>query len=73
MSESTTEVPRLALRPAEAAACIGVSRSFFDDEIAPSLRVIRKGRVVLFPITEIESWLRANREPAVADQVGAAA
>ncbi len=50
-------VPRLALRPEEAAASIGVSRSFFFAEVLPELRVVRLGRVRLIPVPELERWV----------------
>ena len=59
MSASTVP-PRLALRPEEAAAAIGVSRSFFFEAVLPELRVVRRGRVRLVPIRELERWLEQN-------------
>jgi excisionase family DNA binding protein len=52
--------PRLALKPEEAAAAIGVSRDFFDDHIRDELRVVRRGSKVLVPVAELERWLEAN-------------
>jgi hypothetical protein len=54
--------PRLALRPEEAAAMLGVSRSFFFSDVLPELRVVRRGRVRLVPVRELERWL--DREAA---------
>lgn len=51
------EIPRLALRPEQAAASLGVSRSFFFAQILPELRVVRCGRVRLVPIRSLEDWL----------------
>jgi hypothetical protein len=56
------EPPRLALSPDEASAAIGVSRDFFDEHIAPELRVVRRGRRKLYPVEVIRSWL--DREAA---------
>lgn len=50
-------VPRLALTRDEAAAALGVSSDFLDDHIIPELRVIRRGKLVLVPVVEIEKWL----------------
>jgi excisionase family DNA binding protein len=50
-------IPRLALSPAEAAEALGVSRDFFDEHIAPELRIARRGRRKLIPIRELERWL----------------
>ncbi len=50
-------IPRLALRPEQAAESLGVSRSFFFAEILPQLRVVRCGRVRLVPVRSLEDWL----------------
>lgn len=55
VSEPLT-VPRVALRPEEAADALGVSRDFFDASIAPELRVIRRGRLKLYAVRELERW-----------------
>ena len=51
------EVPRLALRPDEAARSCGVSRDYFDEHIADELRWIRRGRLKLVAVAELEAWL----------------
>jgi hypothetical protein len=50
-------VPRLALRPAEAAIAVGLGRSAFYENVLPQLRVVYVGRARLIPVTEIERWL----------------
>jgi hypothetical protein len=67
MLDSDARVPRLALRPEQAAEALGVSRSFFFASILPDLRVVRCGRVRLVPLTELELWLEQNaaRAPSV--------
>jgi hypothetical protein len=50
-------LPRLAVSPEEAAAALGVSRDFFDEHIAPELRVVRRGRRKLVGVGELERWL----------------
>ena len=52
-------VTRLALTPDEAAASLGVSRSFFYEHVLPDLRVIRLGRKRLIPVRELETLDRA--------------
>lgn len=37
-------IPRIALTPPEAAAALGVGSTFFDEQIAPELKLIRRGR-----------------------------
>lgn len=50
-------IPRLALRVEEAAAAIGVSTDAFREHVAPELRCVRRGRLKLYPVTEIQGWL----------------
>jgi len=56
-------IDRHAYTPREAAATFGVGRTFFDVEIRPELRVVRRGRKTLIPATEIDRWLERNAEP----------
>jgi excisionase family DNA binding protein len=51
---------RLALTKREAAAALGVSVDSFERHVQPELRVVRRGRLRLFALTEIERWLREN-------------
>lgn len=55
-------IPRIALTPAEAAAAIGVGPDFFDANVAPELRVVRRGRKRLVPVAELERWTTENAE-----------
>ena len=57
-----TSVPRIALTPPEAAAALGVGPDFFDANVAPELRVIRRGRKRLVPVSELERWTAENAE-----------
>ena len=59
-------VPRLTLTPEEAAAALGVSRDFFDAHVKPELRVIRRGRLVLIPVRELERWTDENAASVLA-------
>ncbi len=59
MSEARA-VSRLTLTPQEAADALGVSRDFFDEHVKPELRVIRRGRLVLVPVRELERWVDEN-------------
>ena len=52
--------PRIALTPDEAAAAIGVGRSFFYENVLPDLRVVRIGRKRLIPVRELEHWTDRN-------------
>jgi hypothetical protein len=59
-------VPRVTLRvPAEAAAALGVSADFFDNSVRPDLKLIRRGRLVLVSMRELERWAATNEAPAL--------
>jgi hypothetical protein len=58
-------IPRIALTPPEAAAAIGVGPDFFDQNVAPELRLIRRGRKRLVPVHELERWISENAEFAL--------
>lgn len=60
-------VPRLALTRQEAAEALGVGLTTFKEKIAPELRVVRQGKVRLYPVRELESWLEANAEKVLDD------
>lgn len=62
-----TAIPRIALTPAEAAAAIGVGPDFFDANVAPELRLIRRGRKRLVPVVELERWITENAERALGE------
>ena len=53
-------VPRVTLRPEEAAASLGVSRDYFDEHIGPELAWIRRGRLKLVAVSELERWAERN-------------
>ena len=55
-----SHVPRIALRPEEAAAALGTSRDYFDEHIAPELKVIRRGRLKLYGVAELVRWAEAS-------------
>jgi excisionase family DNA binding protein len=54
---------RLALTRAEAAAAIGVSLDSFERYVQGELRMVRRGRLRLVPVVEVERWL--EREAAL--------
>lgn len=53
-------VPRVALTPEEAAKSLGVSRTFFDDQVLPELAHVRRGRRILVPVKALEKWAESN-------------
>jgi hypothetical protein len=62
-----TSIPRIALTPAEAAAAIGVGPDFFDANVAPELRLIRRGRKRLVPVSELERWVTQTASAPVTE------
>lgn len=48
---------RLAYSKPEAAAALGISVDSFERHVQPDLRVVRLGKLRLFPIQELERWL----------------
>ena len=59
---------RLAFRVGEAAQVIGVSDDFFSEHIAGELRCVRRGRLKLYPLRELERWLNENAMYVVDEQ-----
>jgi hypothetical protein len=60
-------VPRIALTRREAAESIGVGLTTFKQQVQPQLRMVRRGKVRLIPVTELERWLEENAEAVVDD------
>jgi hypothetical protein len=53
---------RLAVTRAEAARALGVSINSFERHVQPALRIVRRGKLRLIPVREIERWLEENAE-----------
>jgi hypothetical protein len=62
-------IPRIALTPPEAAAAIGVGPDFFDQNVAPELRLVRRGRKRLVPVSELERWLAENAGRPIVSEI----
>lgn len=62
-------IPRIALTPPEAAAAIGVGPDFFEENVAPELRLIRRGRKRLVPVAELERWASESAGRPVSAEV----
>jgi hypothetical protein len=56
-------VPRFALTRSEAAASIGISLDSFERYVQPQLKLVRKGKLRLVPVRELERWVEENAEP----------
>lgn len=61
----TNGVPRLALTRVEAAAAIGMSLDSFERYVQSDLRLVRRGRMRLVLVSELERWLDENAEPVL--------
>ncbi len=62
-------IPRIALTPPEAAAAIGVGPDFFEANVVPELRLVRRGRKRLVPVVELERWTTENADRALGERV----
>ena len=60
-------IPRLALRKTEAAQALGMSVDFFEGHVLHELRIVRRGRLILVPIRELERWLGENQHRTLGD------
>ena len=57
----------LALPREEAATVCGMSAKKFDEVVRPYVRVIRRGGLLLFPVTDLERWTDENAERVLAE------
>lgn len=60
---------RLALTRTEAAEAIGMSLDSFERYVQSDLRLIRRGRIRLVPVGELERWVAENSERPMAEQL----
>jgi hypothetical protein len=56
----TLAVQPIALRREQAAAVLGLSVDAFDEHVRAEVKAIRKGRLVLFPVEELQRWAQRN-------------
>ena len=64
-----TGVQRVALTRPEAAAALGMSIDSFERHVQPELRIIRRGRMRLIPVHELERWAAENAAFTLGDAV----
>ena len=62
MSTASSNVPRVALSRQEAATSLGMSLDSFERHVLPELRLIRRGKLRLVPVAELERWANENAE-----------
>ena len=53
-------VPRITLTRAEASRALGISMDSFERYVQPEVRVIRRGRMRLIPLSDLERWADEN-------------
>jgi hypothetical protein len=51
---------RIAYDRPEAAAALGMGITSFETYVAPHIRSVRAGRLVLYPVRELEKWVEQN-------------
>jgi excisionase family DNA binding protein len=61
------EIPRLALSKLEAAEALGVSVDFLEQHVLHELRIVRRGRRRLIPLTELQRWIDNNAHRTLGD------
>jgi hypothetical protein len=52
----------IALAKPQAAAVLGMSVDSFDRYVGPHVRCVRRGRLRLYPVRELERWATENAE-----------
>ena len=60
------EIRPIALSKPEAAAALSMSVDSFERYVQAELRVIRRGRLRLFAVAELERWANDNAERTLA-------
>jgi excisionase family DNA binding protein len=58
-------IPRILLSKVEAAEILGMSVDSFERYVQPHVRAVRKGRLVRFPVSELERWAEENAARAL--------
>jgi hypothetical protein len=61
-------IPRIALTREEAAASLGMgSVDSFERYVQPHVRMIRRGRLRLVPVSELQRWAEQSSERVLGD------
>lgn len=60
-------IPRVALTPAEAAAALGMGLTSFKKYVQPQVRIVRRGKLRVIPVSEVERWAEENAEHILDD------
>ena len=62
----TIAITPIVLSKPQAAAALSMSVDSFERHVQADLRVIRRGRLRLYPVTELERWANDNAERTLA-------
>jgi hypothetical protein len=68
----TISLHPVAVTREQAAAMLGMGLTSFEQHVQPELRMIRKGKLRLVPVSELERWVEANAERILAPTNGQA-
>ena len=60
LARGSVAVPRIALTRAEAPRALGISMDSFERYVQPEVRIIRRGRMRLIPLRDLERWADEN-------------
>ena len=60
-------IPRLALTPVEGAAALGMGLTSFKKYVQPYVRVVRRSKLRVIPVSELERWAEENAENVLGD------
>lgn len=62
---------RLTLTRIEAARTLGISMDSFERYVQPEVRAVVRGRLRLYPLTELQRWVEENSIPPAVETPGA--
>jgi excisionase family DNA binding protein len=65
--KAAEQTQRLALSRSEAAEALGISLDSFERYVQGELRLIRRGRLRLVPVSELTKWLDSNAARTLED------
>jgi hypothetical protein len=58
---------KILLTRSDAADTLSMSVDSFERHVQPDLRLVRQGRLVLVPISELEKWVERNAALTLGD------
>jgi hypothetical protein len=61
-----TAPPRIALTREEAAGALGMSLDSFERHVQAEVRLVRRGKLRLVPVAELQGWIDRNAELTLA-------